>query len=86
MDCPQLAVAKLSDLAVNVGADSAGLAHRVENPPYGFDVGVFAPEEQQHVAANGRIAEPVTGAETARPALGLVHHGAPREGDPHRFR
>ena len=30
--------------------------------------------------------EPVTGAETARPALGLVHHGAPREGDPHRFR
>jgi len=55
MDCPQLAVAKLSDLAVNVGADPAGLAHRVENPPYGFDVGVFAPDEQQHVAANGRI-------------------------------
>jgi hypothetical protein len=26
-----------------VGADPAGLAHRVENPPYGFDVGVFAP-------------------------------------------
>ena len=55
MDCPQLAVAKHSDLAVNVGADPAGLAHRVENPPYGFDVGVFAPDEQQHVAANGRI-------------------------------